>query len=202
MSVAVMIAGPNGSGKSTLIATLKAAGIEFGEYLNADDIARDMSGDPVDIALAAQLEVRRRREAALHERRDHSFETVLSHPSHIDHLVLARDAGFDVIVYFVATEDPFINLGRVRNRVLHGGHNVPRERIATRYHRSLGNLPAALAVAHEGAVFDNSSAAAPMRQIATISAGVLNLMVDEAATPQWWRECLPRVRDALQGSDS
>jgi predicted ABC-type ATPase len=70
-----MIAGPNGSGKSTLIALLMAAGIDFGEYLNADDIAHGMHGDPVHVAAAAQAEVRHRREQALLQRRNYSFET-------------------------------------------------------------------------------------------------------------------------------
>lgn len=43
-----MIAGPTGSGKSILKAKLEAAGVDFGEYLDADDIARTLPGDTVD----------------------------------------------------------------------------------------------------------------------------------------------------------
>ncbi len=148
---------------------LGETGLAFGEYLNADDIARDMTGAPAAISADAQHEVRRRRDAALREWRDHSFETVLSHPSHIDHLHAARAKGFEIFVYFIATDDPFINVGRVASRVRHGGHDVPQERIVARYARSLANLPAALAVAHEGAVFDNSKAGQPMRPLAQLS---------------------------------
>ncbi len=35
----MVIAGPNGSGKTTLTRYLQARGIEFGEYINPDDIA-------------------------------------------------------------------------------------------------------------------------------------------------------------------
>jgi predicted ABC-type ATPase len=195
-----MIAGPNGSGKSTLIALLEAAGIDFGEYLNADDIARGMHGDPAQVAAAAQAEVRRRREQALRQRRNHSFETVLSHPSHLDHLRSARAAGFRVIVYFVSTEDASINIGRVENRVLHGGHDVPRIRIVSRFIRSLHNLPAALAIAHEGAVFDNASAKNPMRQLVQLFEGELRTLESETELPVWWQELFPEVCSMVQGA--
>lgn len=189
-----MIAGPNGSGKSTLIERLGESGVAFGEYLNADDIARHLQGTPQETSVAAQIEVRRRRQQALDERRDHTFETVLSHPSHLDHLRLARQAGFDVVVYFVATDDPFINIGRVANRVAHGGHDVPADRIEARYHRSLANLKLALAFAHEAVVFDNSLPGSPMQALAKFSDGRMERLVEDARAPVWWREFL---RDRL-----
>lgn len=187
-----MIAGPNGSGKSTLIARLKAAGIAFGEYLNADEIAAKMTGPSEAVALAAQVQVRERRQLAVKEGRDHSFETVLSHPSHIDHLRLAREAGFQIIVYFVATNGPAINIGRVKNRVLHGGHDVPLDRIKSRYLRSIANLTLAIDVAHEGAVFDNSSVQTPMILLATLGGGEITPQVPVASGPMWWREFMQR----------
>ena len=39
-----MIAGPNGAGKSTLTRLLRERGIEFGEYINPDDIAMELTG--------------------------------------------------------------------------------------------------------------------------------------------------------------
>ena len=193
-----MIAGPNGSGKSTLIERLGEAGVTFGEYLNADDISRQLQGTPHETSLAAQIEVRKRRQKALDEQRDHTFETVLSHPSHLDHLRLARQAGFDVVVYFVATDDPFINMGRVANRVLHGGHDVPRDRIEARYHRSLANLDLALPIAHEAVVFDNSLPGNPMQPLAKFNDGRMELLVEEALAPVWWREFLrARLTDFL-----
>lgn len=198
MPCVTMIAGPNGSGKSTLIAQLKADGINFGEYLNADDMAAGMAGSPEFVALQAQTEVRRRRQQALDKLQDHSFETVLSHPSHLDHLRLARTAGFDVIVYFVATDDPLINIGRVANRVQHGGHNVPTDRIASRYFRSLENLGAALAVADEAAIFDNSSTSDPMRLVATLSDGILTEFLKQPLQPIWWCERIDTYRATLR----
>ena len=43
--VLTIIAGPNGSGKTTLTRALQDQGIEFGAYINPDDIARSLAGD-------------------------------------------------------------------------------------------------------------------------------------------------------------
>ncbi len=197
MPIATMIAGPNGSGKSTMIGLLAKAGIDFGEYLNADDIAAANSGPPAEVAVKAQEEVRRKREAALLEGRSHSFETVMSHPSHIDHLRAAKERGFEVIVYFVATNDPVINLGRVANRVSHGGHDVPRDRIVSRYHRSLANLPAAIAIADQGLIFDNSSLGSPMVPIAEIVQSRVREIFASGKAPQWWTKLRSQAQPPL-----
>jgi len=167
--VLTVIAGPNGSGKSTLTNQLVSGGINFGEYFNADDIAREMSGSPQGIAAAAQQVVREQRAAALRDRRSHCFETVMSHHSHIDYMLEARDAGFETRLFFVATEDPSINLDRVRNRVLHGGHPVPAERVIERYHRCLAHLPDAIRAASESVIYDNSSARRSLRPLAIVN---------------------------------
>jgi predicted ABC-type ATPase len=188
-----MIAGPNGSGKSTLIEMLRKQGIDFGVYLNADDIARTMQGNGANVAAEAQKEVRRLRALAVEEKKDHTFETVLSHPSHIDHLRYAKSTGFEVVVYFVATDDPLINIGRVANRVERGGHDVPSDRIVARYHRSIANLAEALAVADEGAVFDNSSQSETMRLIARWEDGQLVQTQSETRRPIWWHQFTSQI---------
>lgn len=186
----IIVAGPNGSGKSTLTARLAQTGLDFGEYLNADDIALSLKGDAEQVSAEAQAEVRRRRLAALAAKQDHSFETVMSHTSHIEYLNLARQAGFEVILYFVATDDPQKNLRRVANRVLHGGHDVPAKRIIARYHRCLANLPAAIAAADSGLIFDNSSAKHAFRPLAQISGGEVEALPSRFVAPRWWQGVL------------
>ena len=167
MPVLTVIAGPNGSGKSTLTAMLEAEGVEFGEYLNADNIAREFGEVSEFISRKAQQIVRDMRKAALAEGRDHSFETVMSHTSHIDYMAEAKRRGFEVRLHFVATDDPVINLDRVANRVQKGGHSVPEDRVIARYERCLENLPAAIAVADLARIYDNSTADSPMRLLAS-----------------------------------
>jgi predicted ABC-type ATPase len=63
----------------------------------------------------------------------------MSHPSKVALLARAQMAGYRTYLYFIATDDPAINISRVRNRVKLGGHAVPEDRIVQRYHRSLGS---------------------------------------------------------------
>jgi predicted ABC-type ATPase len=171
MPILTVFAGPNGSGKSSLIASLRDQGIEFGAYYNADDIAAGLIGRPDEVARLAQEIVREKRAEALAESIDHSFETVMSHVSHIEYMRTARESGFEVRLFFVATDKPEINLGRVANRVAHGGHDVPQDRIISRYYRCLENLPSAIATSDSAWIFDNSQAGQPHRLLAYIEGG-------------------------------
>lgn len=87
-----------------------------------------------------------------------TFETVMSHRSKVDFLKLAQEKGFRTYLYYVATEDPDINISRVESRVAEGGHNVNREKIVDRYYRSLDLLVDAVQYANRAYIFDNSSA--------------------------------------------
>jgi predicted ABC-type ATPase len=98
------------------------------------------------------------RRKALDGGRSLSFETVMSHPDKVAFLKEAQERGFRTYLYFIATEDPEINLQRVKNRVLSGGHDVPAEKVVERYHRSLQLLGTALRYTHRAFVFDTSEA--------------------------------------------
>ena len=86
-----------------------------------------------------------------------TFETVMSSPDKIELLRLAQIRGYRTYLYYVATEDPEINISRVRHRVRMGGHSVPEAKIISRYHRSLDLLMDAVQYTHRAYIFDNSS---------------------------------------------
>jgi len=86
-----------------------------------------------------------------------TFETVMSSPDKVDFLKKAQEQGFRTYLYYVATEDPEINISRVESRVAEGGHPVPRDKIVERYHRSLDLLADAVQYANRAYIFDNSS---------------------------------------------
>ena len=85
-----------------------------------------------------------------------SFETVMSAPDKVELLRIAQQAGYRTYLYFVATDDPAINVARVRQRVLAGGHDVPADKIVTRYHRSLELASEAVGWTNRAYFFDNS----------------------------------------------
>lgn len=195
-----VIAGPNGSGKTTLIAELRKRGVNFGKHFNADDIAKTLHGSAVEVVRHAQETVRIGRAEALANGVDHSFETVMSHISHVEYMQEARTKGFEVRLYFVATDMPVVNLLRVANRVAHGGHDVPEDRIFSRYYRSLENLPDAIFASDAALIFDNSQTAQPHRLLASISNRSLihhRRMGDiekPELVPAWWIAILLRLK--------
>ncbi len=86
-----------------------------------------------------------------------TFETVMSSKDKVDFLKKAQDAGYRTYLYFIATQDPIVNISRVKNRVKLGGHNVPQDKIVSRYYRSLKLLSEAVKYSSRAYIFDNSS---------------------------------------------
>lgn len=85
-----------------------------------------------------------------------TFETVMSSPDKVAFLKKAQEHGFRTYLYFIATEDPAINISRVENRVKLGGHPVPHDKIVARYYRSLALLADAVLYSDRAYIFDNS----------------------------------------------
>lgn len=96
------------------------------------------------------------RQKLLDARVTFTFETVMSSPDKVDFLKKAQARGFRTYLYFVATEDPQINILRVQNRVNLGGHPVPEDKIIARYYRSLELLVEAVSYTDRAYIFDNS----------------------------------------------
>ena len=154
--VLTVIAGPNGSGKSTLIAYLRKNDVDFGTYINADDIAKELGLIGDEGAAHAQQIADEQRAESLKSGKTFSFETVMSHQSKVEFMQKARAADFKVQLFFVATGNPDININRVRGRVAAGGHDVPEDRIVKRYWRTLGLLTDAILASDNAVIFDNS----------------------------------------------
>jgi predicted ABC-type ATPase len=155
----IMVAGPNGSGKTTLTDLLRSMGRDFGEYINADEIALALPYSPTR-DLDAQQEANRRRAACLAKRRSFSFETVMSHESKIEEMRLAKDAGYEITFIGVSLEKPELNVARVALRVSEGGHDVPKDSIIARYERTMRLMPQAILIADRSFIFDNSDSRA------------------------------------------
>ena len=86
-----------------------------------------------------------------------TFETVMSHESKITFLRDAKNKGYRTYLCFITTEDPDINVDRVRQRVAKGGHPVDEEKIRARYLRTMDLLIDAIEVSNRAFLFDNSS---------------------------------------------
>ena len=144
----LVFAGPNGSGKSTISQYVE----RIGEYTNADDIA---SSTGMELIEAAKF-VDNKRYLAIKEKRDLTFETVLSSDYKLDILKKAKSAGYFIKCIFFLTVDPLINVARVESRVALGGHDVPRDKIISRYGKSLAHIKDLIDICDILHVYDNS----------------------------------------------
>ena len=182
----LVIAGPNGSGKTTITEHLRAEKWSEGvEYLNPDEVARDRFGDwnsPSAVAKAADW-VTQRREELLAQRLGIAFETVFSTAEKLDFVHRAKQRGYFVRLFFISTTSPTINASRVARRMLEGGHQVPIEKIISRYTRSMASLHAAIPLADRVYVYDNSIDDVFARLIARTQDGTLRKVYD--AVPTW-----------------
>ncbi len=126
------------------------------------------------------------RQKLMEQKDTFTLETVMSHPSKVDLLARAHAAGYRTYLYFVATDDPAINVSRVRNRVKLGGHGVPEDRIENRYHRSLALLMDAIRHTNRAYIFDNSTDSTEHTWLAEITDG-RTLQLKTNRVPAWFR---------------
>ena len=136
-----VVAGPNGSGKTTT--TIQLLNNEWAAdslYINPDNIAQETFGDwnsPEAVLKAAEESTRLRYEC-------------------LELLRKAKDAGFFIRLFYVCTSDPAINVARITQRYLNGGHEVPISKIILRYYKSLVNVNKAITFVDRAYVYDNS----------------------------------------------
>ncbi|MDE7138271.1 MAG: zeta toxin family protein [Ruminococcus sp.] len=152
----LVYAGPNGSGKSTVTQLFDKIGI----YTNADDIVATTGISNEKAALC----VDEMRYNSIKKKQDFTFETVLSSHYKMDILKKAKENGYFIKCIFILTIDPSVNIARVKARVASGGHDVDKEKIISRYYKSLKNIKELMEICDIMHVYDNTTEA-PVRII-------------------------------------
>lgn len=145
----LVFAGPNGSGKSSITQTIPVTGV----YINADKIQEELRCD----ALTAAQSAAAARNYCIQQRMSFTMETVLSSPFSFDVIQSAFQAGYEITLIYVLTNDPHINAARVASRIAAGGNFVAEEKIIPRYWKSLALLPQVIPLCQRVLIFDNSA---------------------------------------------
>ena len=155
----IVIAGPNGSGKtSTTRLVIKHEWAEQCVYINPDEIAQTKFGDwnnPDAVRQAVEY-CEEWREQLLKDHKDFIFETVLSSDAKVDFLKRAKAEGYFIRIFFICTETPSINAARIAKRVMEGGHDVPIQKIISRYLKAITNATRVATFADRAYFYDNS----------------------------------------------
>lgn len=86
------------------------------------------------------------------------FETVGTAPEKLEFIVRAKDSGYRIVLIFVTTNNPNINIERVRERVAMGGHYVDPDDVVRRYGNVMSKLCDYIDIADEVTMMDNSGA--------------------------------------------
>lgn len=183
-----IIARPNGSGKSTFTRNTR-------ESLNVpsidpDEEARKIRPEAPELAsVAAGKQAIKLARNYLENNQSFAVETTLSGNTYLKMIREAKQKGWIVNLIYIAIDNVEVNIYRVAQRVIDGGHSVPIEDIKRRYERSLENLPIALQLVDNASIYDNSSPEGP-QLLLTIENGRINQQVSDL--PQWLTKVIPQ----------
>ena len=167
-----LLAGPNGSGKTTLARRVLVP-VTLLPFVNADDVAAQRwPGAELEHAYEASEAAAVERSRMLTERSSFITETVFSHPSKVQLVESAQEAGYLVYLHVVVIPEE-LSVRRVEHRVGLGGHAVPERKIRERFRRLWPLVVQARSLADLTYVYDNSKAARPHRLMATYERGQL-----------------------------
>jgi predicted ABC-type ATPase len=153
-----------------------------GDYLSINDELEVNSYIAADVAELL-------RQILLQEGLSFTYETVMSHTGKLAFMAQAREHGYRVYLYYIATNDPDININRVDIRLAQKGHGVSPEVIRSRYYKSLENLKEAVIHTDRAFLFDNSGEKSKL--LAEVTNGKeVTLEVDAAQLPNWFFDYL------------
>jgi predicted ABC-type ATPase len=175
-----IVAGPNGAGKTTLVEQGIIQSIVGHDLLtlNADVRTRELlAADPLmpDANLQAAIEIDGRVAACIEQHVDVLVETVLSSDKYLDDIERARTLGYQVGMIYVGLASSRDAVRRVALRHARGGHDVPPDKVVSRWSRSIAMLGRVADKLHRLFVFDNTRPEGP-RLIALGIGGQVTLL--------------------------
>ncbi len=157
-----IIAGVNGAGKTTTVKNTKAGRL-IGDivYLNPDELTAEiMKSKPGMDLTGANLEAARKVEKLVESylvgQKSVAVETVLSSSKYEPYIELAKKKGFEVNIFYIGLETLELSIERVRQRVASGGHDVPLDKMQSRWSKSLDNLAKFLPKVDNAFVYSNT----------------------------------------------
>ena len=177
--IIVAVAGPNGAGKTTFCnAHLRSAALCV---INTDVLAHQLELDAyaaASVADSIRRELVKRRESFI-------FETVFSDPvgDKVEFLKEAAESGYTVVLCYIGIPGPEVSEQRVAMRVSQGGHDVPSEKLQSRFARTIDNLRMAIQRLPHVLIYDNDDLSNPYRQVALFEQG--RLMTSKEPLPDW-----------------
>jgi predicted ABC-type ATPase len=139
----VIIAGPNGAGKTTFADEYLAARLRHFEFVNADEIAREVAlqglPQPHADTRAARIMLDRINHLVATDV-DFVFETTLATRTYAQKIPQWQRSGYKVSLVYLRLSSVEASIARVRRRVDAGGHEIPQQTVRRRFDKSLTYL--------------------------------------------------------------
>lgn len=153
----ILIGGINGAGKTTLYYNqikpyLESKGQDV-PFVNADEMEKIYNYPDSYVAAQKAAELR---EQLLESKQSFVTETVFSHSSKNELIDKAKESGFNVVLNHVHVDNPSKAFDRVKTRVHQGGHDVPEDKVHSRFPRTIQNIKKAVDQADYTYVWDNN----------------------------------------------
>jgi len=174
-----ILGGPNGAGKTTAAEVLLPQKLRIDSFLNADEIARNISpGDVEAAAFAAGRQMIEQMRGLVRDGRSFAFETTCSGKSYIRLLKECKEVGWRISLIYLWVPSPEYSIARVARRVSQGGHNIPEDVIRRRYLAGLWNMRHLyLPLVYDATIYDNRDR--DLRLVARKAPGFPLKVVDE-----------------------
>lgn len=135
MKTLYIISGANGSGKTTFAKNFAKLNDLY--FINADEIAKELDSENITkYKIKAGKIFFSELKKNLESNKSFVIETTLSGKYLVEYIKQAKELDFTISLIYLFLETPDININRVKNRVLNGGHHIPQDDIIRRYYRS------------------------------------------------------------------
>lgn len=174
-----ILCGCNGAGKTTASYGSLPELLDCREFVNSDEFAKSLSPfDPSTASVSASRFMIMRIQYLLDQGADFSIETTLATRTLVSILKDAKERGYKITILYLWVQSPDIAIKRVRDRVEHGGHNIPDDVLRRRYRVGLKYLfNTYMPLSDRWIIMDNTEARLAM--IAEGSSGRLIIKDDE-----------------------
>lgn len=183
MKLYTIIGGVNGCGKSSLTGALKAERSDLGLLIDVDKLAAQL-GSPVEGGKAAVRKI----DECLEKGISFTQETTLSGARTERTIRRAKERGYTIRLYYIGLDTMEESLGRIRNRVAKGGHDIPKADVERRFQSRFTDVLRVLPYCDEARFFDNDNG---FVEVAEYRNGELIPRVSNP--PRWLLELMERV---------
>lgn len=121
-----VVAGPNGAGKTTFAREFLPSYADCRNFVNADLIAGGISPfSPESAAFRAGRMLVDEIDRLATRNADFGFESTLSGKTHLRLIRRLKSQGYGIHIFFLWPMRLEVSLSRIKERVIHGGHDEP-----------------------------------------------------------------------------